>query len=212
MPAQAGMRPSRPAMKVFAITGGIASGKSTFCHLIKAEGLPLVDCDALVHEAYQPGGQIFEAVVGHFGEAILSPSGHVDRRRLGQLIFNDDEARRQLDKLTHPIVRQMIDEHLTAYKASGASHVFVDVPLLFESGLEAQYDASILIDTEEDIQLKRLMSRNFFTESEALSRIRSQMPLSEKRKRASFTLNNNGELEDFLEAGRRLIKTLLKTD
>lgn len=199
-------------MKVFAITGGIASGKSTFCHLIKAEGLPLVDCDALVHEAYQPGGLIFEAVVGHFGREILSSSGHVDRRRLGQLIFSDETARRQLDQLTHPIVRQMIAERLAVYEASGASHVFVDVPLLFESGLEAQYDASILIDTDEAIQLKRLMSRNFLTETEALSRIRSQMPLSEKRKRASFTLGNNGELEDFLEEGRQLIKSLLKTD
>lgn len=198
------------SLKKYAITGGIASGKSTFCHIIKAMSLPFVDCDALVHESYQPGGLVFEAVVKHFGTEILNDFGQVDRKRLGQIIFTNPELKLELEKLTHPIVIDLVNEQVKAFEESGASCVFVDVPLLFENALESDYDASILIDTEETLQLERLMKRNKFSESEALHRIKAQLPLAEKRKRATFIINNNSTPEDFHLRAEMLITTLIK--
>ena len=197
-------------LKKYAITGGIASGKSTFCQMIKAMSLPFVDCDALVHEAYQPDGLIFEAVVNRFGTEILNDYGHVDRKRLGQMIFTNAQLKSELERLTHPIVIDLVNEQVKAFEDCGASCVFVDVPLLFENALESDFDASILIDTEETLQLERLMKRNKFSESEALHRIKAQMPLAEKRKKATFIINNNSTPEDFHKRAEGLIRTLIK--
>lgn len=197
-------------MKKYAITGGIASGKSTFCEMIKALGLPLIDCDALVHKAYEPEGPIFSAVLAHFGKDYLDPEGKIDRRRLGREIFNNKKSREALNQITHPIIRQLVREALTAYEWAGDSIVFVDVPLLFEENLQNDYDGTILIDIKEELQLDRLIKRNQFTFEEAVSRIEAQMPLSKKRALATYILENNSTVEDFREKGRRLIEELVK--
>lgn len=195
-------------MKIYAITGGIASGKSTFSELIKQKQLPFVDCDALVHEAYAPGKAIFEAVVAHFGIELLNEEGLVDRKRLGQLIFNDSKARNELNEITHPIVKKLIEARLKEYERLGAQYAFVDVPLLFEGDLDKDYDGSILIDTEESLQLQRLMQRNALPEVEAKNRIATQMPLAEKRKRATYVVSNNSTVEAFISQAEALIAIL----
>ncbi len=197
-------------MKTYAITGGIASGKSTFSQIILKRGLPFVDCDALVHDGYVQGHVLYNAVVGHFGTDILDKQGEIDRRLLGQRIFSDPNARRMLDRITHPLIRKLVAEQLEAYKASGALIAFVDVPLLFETNMESDYDASILIDTEEHLQLKRLMARNHFSEEDARQRMATQMPLVEKRLRASYQVCNNSSLETFVLHSNQLIDQLVK--
>lgn len=197
-------------MKTIAITGGIASGKSTFCNIIKERGLPFVDCDALVHAGYEPGHVLYEAVVGQFGSGILGLNGEVDRKLLGARVFNHPKERHLLDQLTHPIIRNLIADALETYEVQGEKLVFVDVPLLFETNMANDFDASILIDTDECLQLKRLMARNQLTESEALSRMAAQMPLSEKRLRANYLVCNNGTVEDFMHHANRLIDQLIK--
>lgn len=196
-------------MKKYAITGGIASGKSTFCEMIKAMGLPFIDCDALVHKAYEPEGLIFSAVLAHFGKDYLDPEGKIDRRRLGREVFNNKNSREQLNRITHPIIRQLVSEELMAYEWAGDRLVFVDVPLLFEENLQGNYDGTILIDIQEELQLDRLIKRNQFTFEEALSRIEAQMPLAKKRPLATYVLENNSTVEDFREKGRRLIEELI---
>ncbi len=196
-------------MRKYAITGGIASGKSTFCDLIRALNLPLIDCDALVHNAYAPEGPIFTAVLAHFGEAYLDENGQIDRRRLGREIFNNRSSREALNRITHPIIQNLVLEALQSYEWEGAKVVFVDVPLLFEEKLQRDYDGTILVDIEENLQLERLMKRNQFTFEEALSRIEVQMPLSEKRLLATHVIENNSSLEAFREKGRQLIEQLV---
>ena len=196
-------------MKTIAITGGIASGKSTFCKIIIDRSLPFVDCDALVHAGYKPGHVLYEAVVGHFGADILSANGEIDRKVLGAKVFNNPAERQQLDQLTHPLIQQMVTEVLDVYARTGVKLAFVDVPLLFETNMANDYDASILIDTDECLQLERLMARNLLTEAEALSRMAAQMPLSEKRLRANY-LVCNGTVEDFKHHANQLIDQLIK--
>lgn len=197
-------------MKTYAITGGIASGKSTFSQIIKQRGLPFVDCDALVHAGYEQGHVLYNAVVGHFGTDILDENGEVDRRLLGQKVFNDAQARKALDQLTHPLIQALVAERLEAYEATGVAIAFVDVPLLFETNMESDYDASILIDTEEHLQLERLMVRNQFSEEEAKRRMAAQMPLVEKRLRANYKVCNNASLEEFVRHSNQLIDQLIK--
>lgn len=197
-------------MKTIAITGGIASGKSTFCKIIIDRGLPFVDCDALVHAGYRPGHVLYEAVVGHFGADILNANGEIDRKLLGAKVFNNPAERQQLDQLTHPLIQQMVTEVLDVYARSGVKLAFIDVPLLFEANMANDYNASILIDTDECLQLERLMARNLLTEAEALSRMAAQMPLSEKRLRANYLVCNNGTVEDFKHHANQLIDQLIK--
>ncbi len=197
-------------MKKYAVTGGIASGKSTFCELIKAKKLPFIDCDALVHKAYEPEGLIYKAVLEHFGSIYLEDSGQINRKLLGKEIFNNPKSRAKLDQITHPIIRHLVEAELTTYKLSGEALVFVDVPLLFESGLQEDYDGTILIDIDEDLQVERLMARNHFTFEEAVARIQAQMPLALKRNLADYVLKNNATLERFQELGTELIEKLLK--
>ncbi len=197
-------------MKKYAITGGIASGKSTFSRLIKSMNLPFVDCDALVRDAYEKGGHIYEAVVKTFGLSILDASGDVDRKRLGELVFSSSEARKQIDDVTHPIVKALVEKELEKFEAAGEAHVFVDIPLLFETKAESQYDASILIDTDEALQIKRLMRRNRLKREAAIARIQAQMPLGEKRKKATYIITNNATLEDFIQRSEELLQKLLK--
>lgn len=197
-------------MKTIAITGGIASGKSTFSKIIKDRGLPFVDCDALVHLGYEPGHMLYEAVVGHFGTEILDERGLVDRKLLGSKVFNNPEERKLLDQLTHPIIHQMVAEALERYELSGVKLAFVDMPLLFETNMAEDYDASILIDTDECLQLERLMARNSLSEAEALKRMAAQMPLSEKRLRANYLVCNNSTLEVFILHANSLIDQLIK--
>lgn len=196
-------------MKKYAITGGIASGKSTFCEWIKMKNLPLIDCDELIHTAYKPEGPIFKAVLESFGKEYLDFRGHIDRRRLGREIFQNMESRIQLNHITHPIVRRLVLEEVMAYEWAGKKVIFVDVPLLFESGLQEDYDASILIDIEKDLQIERLMKRNQFNFDEAISRIESQMPLSEKRKLATYVIRNDSTIEVFQNRSLSLIEQLL---
>lgn len=197
-------------MKKYAITGGIASGKSTFSKLVKSMKLPFVDCDALVRDAYEQGGLIYEAVVKTFGLSILDASGNVDRKRLGELVFSNPEARKLIDDVTHPIVKALVAKELEKFEAAGEAHAFVDIPLLFETGAELQYDASILIDTDETLQIRRLMKRNHLSEAAAIARIQSQMPLAEKREKATYIITNNTSVKAFIKQSEALLQILLK--
>lgn len=196
-------------MKKYGITGGIASGKSTFCQLIKDLSLPLIDCDELVHKAYEPEGPIFNAVLTRFGEHYLNEEGQIDRRKLGREIFTNGKSREALNQITHPIISSLVLEALQSYVLKGEAVVFVDVPLLFEENLQGDYDGTILIDIEETLQIERLMQRNHFTFEEALSRIEAQMPLGKKRLLATYVLENNSTLEVFQAKGRQLIDQLI---
>ncbi|MCR3956819.1 MAG: dephospho-CoA kinase [Gudongella sp.] len=187
-------------VKVIGITGGIATGKTTVSKIIVEEGFQVIDSDSIAREVVQKGSEGLKLVIDQFGRDLLRDDGSLDREKLGDLIFQNDEKRKMLNDLLHPLIRESMTLRIdrTSYNNNV---VFVDIPLLFESRGEIE-DSGIILDeiwvvyTEEAIQLKRLMKRNDYTHDEALSRIRSQLDIEEKRKLADRVIDNSGSMED----------------
>ncbi|OZT77904.1 dephospho-CoA kinase [Salinicoccus roseus] len=188
---------------VIGLTGGIASGKSTASDYIRSKGYPVLDADTYAKKATAKGGPAYQGIIDHFGAELLQDDGEIDRRKLGAIVFNDDGERKVLNQLVHPEVRRMMDADKDRLAEEG--HVFLDIPLLFENGLDRQCDITLTVYVDQETQIERLMERNGFSHSEALSRVNSQMPLSEKRDRSDEVLDNSGsknelyaQIEDFL--------------
>ena len=187
---------SRRLLRV-ALTGGIASGKS-YCLTRFAElGVPTVDADVLAHRAMAPGTAGFEAVVTRFGPNVLHPHGEIDRARLGQIVFADERARRDLEAITHPIVYKAIADWFATIETSGSARLAIaDIPLLYETSHDRDFDRVIVSACPPEVQLTRLMARNRLTEEEARLRLASQMPIEEKVKRADYVIDTSGAKAD----------------
>lgn len=167
--------------QIIGITGGIASGKSTVSLYLQELGFTIVDADLASRAVVEPGEEAYHQVVEAFGEDILLTDGNIDRIKLGSIIFNDQEKRLLLNGIVHPAVRNWMRVKTEAALSSGEETVFMDIPLLFESKLTFMVDKTLLIYVDEQVQLERLMNRNGLSETEALARINSQMPLADKR-------------------------------
>lgn len=183
-------------MMEIGLTGGIASGKSTVSKMIQDIGIPVIDADVYAHEVVEPGEEAYEKIVTHFGESILHGDGTVDRKKLGAIIFNDEKERDVLNGIVHPAVREKMNARKAACREEGREAVVLDIPLLFESRLTQSVDKILLVYVNEDVQLKRLIERDGSTKQEALSRIRSQIPLDQKRQHADAVIDNNRTTED----------------
>jgi dephospho-CoA kinase len=183
-------------MIVIGLTGGIASGKSTVSKMIQDFGIPVIDADVYAKEVVEPGEEAYRKIVSHFGERILHSDGTVDRKQLGSIIFNDENERKVLNGIVHPAVRNRMDGEKARYRGEGREAVVLDIPLLYESGLTETVNKILLVYVKEAVQLKRLRERDGSKEDEALSRIRSQIPLEKKKKMADAVIDNNGVLAD----------------
>lgn len=179
---------------IIGLTGGIASGKSTASAYIEDKGYPVLDADKFARKATAKGGPSYKGIIEAFGKAVLAENGEIDRKKLGSMIFNDPEQRKVLNNLVHPEVRRMMNEERDRLKQE--NHVFLDIPLLFENQLDDQCDITLTIYVDESIQKARLMERNGLTEPEADNRISSQMPLSTKKDRSDFVMDNSGTRGD----------------
>jgi dephospho-CoA kinase len=188
------------------LTGGIASGKSTVSNMLREKGFAIVDADVASRKVVEPGKQAYKKIVETFGTGILLADGSIDRKKLGALIFSNKRLRLQLNGIVHPEVRAWMAREKERAIANGKNTVIMDIPLLFESGLTYMVERTILVYTDESTQLKRLMSRNGFNESEAGMRIASQMPLKEKVKLADAVIDNNGSLADT----KRQLETIIR--
>lgn len=180
---------------VIGLTGGIASGKSTVANMLKELGITVIDADVEARLAVEPGEAAYKQIVAHFGEGILLEDGAIDRAKLGGIIFNNEEERKVLNSIVHPVVRQRMKEKKEAAIKRKEDIVIMDIPLLFESKLTDQVERTLVIYVDEETQLKRLMERNQFSKEEAMARIRSQMPLKEKKHLADYIIDNSGTLE-----------------
>jgi dephospho-CoA kinase len=183
------------ALRVFGLTGGIGSGKSTAAELLRQHGVPVVDADELAREVVAPGTVGLTEVVEAFGADVLGPDGALDRKRLGARVFSDPEARKRLNSITHPLVRQLSQVRFTELGASGVELAAYDVPLLFEVGLDAVLRPVVLVAASVAPQLARIRARDGLSEADARARIAAQLPLEEKRRRADYVLENDGTLE-----------------
>jgi len=179
------------------LTGGIATGKSTVSALLVNKGALLVDADAIAREVMLPGHPVLAAVAEHFGQAVMLADGTLDRKKLGDIVFRDPSQRKALNDITHPAIREEIRERMAVLQREHPDKlVVVDIPLLFESGLEHMVERVMVVYAPESVQLERLMLRNQFTAEEASARIRSQMDIEEKKRKADIVIDNSGDVEE----------------
>lgn len=190
-------------MKVIGLTGGIASGKSTASAYLRELGAAIVDADAISRASTRCGGAAFEAVCAAFGD-ILGADGEIDRRKLGGIVFADEDARRKLNSIVHPAVMAESRAQIENARASGAKMCILDVPLLFETGMEKLCDETWLIYVPREEQIRRMAERDGLDAAAAAARIDSQMPLEEKLKRADVAIDSSGTIEQTREKLRRL--------
>jgi dephospho-CoA kinase len=195
-------------LRVFGLTGGIGSGKSTVARLLRERGVPVVDADELAREAVAPGSAGLAEVVAAFGADVLNSDGALDRQRLGERVFADAEARKRLNSITHPIVRRLSQERFAELDRQGVELAAYDVPLLFEVGLDAVLKPTVVVACSEATQLARVGARDGLSEAAVLARIAAQMPLSEKRRRADYVLENDGTLEELAQQLEALLPRL----
>jgi len=181
-------------LKLIGLTGGAGSGKSTAADMFRELGAAVIDADEASHAVYAPQTPGFDAVVREFGPEYVR-GGQVDRARLGELVFHDDDARRRLNAIVHPLVREWMAERTAEADRDGAEVVIHDVPLLFENGLEGLYSDVVLVYAPERVQIKRLVEGRGISEDRARAIIAAQLPIDEKRGRAQRVIDNSGSRE-----------------
>lgn len=183
-------------MVVAGLTGGIASGKSTVGRMLGEAGARLVDADRIAREVVERGRPAWQGIVDHFGRDILDDDENIDRLRLGEIIFHEPAEQAALNAIVHPAVfAEMERQILEIGRDNPRAVVLLDVPLLFETGMDQGLADVIVVYVPEEVQLERLMARNGFSRDDALARIRSQMPIEEKRLRGTCIIDNGGSLE-----------------
>lgn len=180
---------------VIGLTGGIASGKSTISSILKAVGWPVIDADLIARQIVMPGSKGLEQIVNRFGLQMLNSDGTLDRKKLGKTVFDDPKKLSDLDKIEHPLIQEAIDSQLDEFKKQHLPVVVLDVPLLFETGMDEECDLTVLAVVDQATQLKRLMKRDQISKMDAVKKISSQMSLKEKMQRADVIIDNNGTLE-----------------
>jgi dephospho-CoA kinase len=167
------------------LTGGIAAGKSTVAAVLTELGARVISADALAREVVAPGTPALAEIVARFGPRYVGADGRLDRERLGRLIFSDPEARRALEGIVHPRIREAFETELARIRAADPGAVVVyDAPLLIEAGADKAVDRVIVVAVDEATQVRRLMARDALTEPEARARLEAQLSLEERLKHA----------------------------
>jgi len=204
-------------MKLVGLTGGIGSGKSTVAEALRALGAQVVDADALVHELQRKGSPLLAEMATAFGPEILTEDGELDRKALAERVFRDRRARERLGAIVHPKVGAEMIARVEAARAAGVPLVVLDVPLLLEGRAagrpgagRAPYDCIVVVWVPEAVQIERTMARDGCDRGEAERRIRSQMPLDEKRRLADHVIDNSGSRDATLAQVRALHEQLLE--
>ena len=183
--------------KIIGITGGIASGKTTVTNFLRQKGFEVVDADALVHQLQKPGGRLFQILVEHFGEKVLLEDGELNRPLLASLIFSNSEEREWSKETQGQIIREELGSLRDKFSET-EELFFMDIPLLFEQDYASWFDETWLVYVRRDTQLDRLMNRDQLSKESAETRLASQWPLEEKKKFATYILDNNGSREQLL--------------
>jgi dephospho-CoA kinase len=197
-------------MRLIGVTGGIATGKSTVDRMLEAHGAVVIDADELAREVVLAGEPALDEVAARFGRELILPDGTLDRTRLGAIVFADPDARRDLERITHPRILELMQERVAAALAGPAPLVAVDVPLLFENAREGMFEGVLLVYAPREVQLRRLHERNGLDESAALQRLAAQLPIDEKRARATWVIENTDGLEATQRAVDRWWETSVK--
>lgn len=180
-------------MLLVALTGNIASGKSTVAQALTARGAALVDSDVAARHAVAPGTPALAAIVERFGDAMRRADGSLDRAALGRVVFGDADAREALERIVHPAVERARVTAVEQARAAGADIVICDIPLLFEARLAWHFPRILLVDAPESVRMDRLVRDRSMVPADAMARVRAQLPTALKRPRADLVLDNGGE-------------------
>ncbi len=191
--------------KVIGLTGGIASGKSTVSELLSVFGFKVVDADKAAREAVKKGSKGLAQVREVFGDEAIDENGEMNRRYMGDLVFNHPEKRLELNAIIHPIVREIMEEEKQEYLKQGYN-VIMDIPLLFENELENTVDEVWVVYTSESIQMDRLMQRNNLSLEDAKARVYSQISIDKKSRMADHVIDNLGDKLELKQNLERLLE------
>ncbi len=198
-------------MKLFGLTGGIASGKSTAAKILRQMGAAVVDADQLSREVVMPGHDGWKEIVAAFGDEVLEADQNLDRQKLRTIIFNNLEARKQLEAIIHPKVRALAEQRIREHTAAGFELVVYEVPLLFEGKIHEWLRPVILVACDLEIQRQRLQQRDSIDGAAAQKIIDAQMSLAEKRKLADYVIENDGDLADLESQVRAVVAKIQAT-
>jgi len=191
-----------------AVTGGIGTGKSVVLAQLAAWGAPVVDADALVHDALRAGAPAVAEIRGRFGEDVITAGGDVDRARLGAIVFQDGQARRDLEAILHPAVYRAIEAWMRTQEENGAAIAVAEIPLLYETGREVEFDCVVVTACDGEEQVRRIVGRSGMSEAHARRRIAAQWPLAEKVRRADFVIGTDGTVEETRRQARSVWEAL----
>lgn len=190
-------------MVVVGITGTVGAGKSTVGRLFEEWGARRIDADELARRAVAPGTEALEAIREEWGDRVLDGDGALDREEMRRVAFGDPEARRRLEEIVHPAVRRLREERLAEAEASGAQVVVSEVPLLYETGMEEEFDVVVVVDAPRTVRRRRVEERDVepgtFDAIEA-----AQWPGHRKREEADFVVVNDGSMEELEAAAREV--------
>jgi len=180
---------------VVGLTAGIACGKTTVASMFGDLGIPVLDADALAREVVEPGTPGLQRIVDEFGKEVLDQGGRLNRKKVADLVFGDEEAREKLNAIMHPMIAAAGATHMAALQESDAPYFLYEAALLVETRSYEAFSALIVVSAEESLQRLRLIARDGFSVSEANARIASQLPLARKIAVADYVVTNNGDLE-----------------
>jgi dephospho-CoA kinase len=193
---------------VIGLTGGIASGKSAVAKLLLAKGAAIIDADKLARDVVAPGQPALAELVARFGAAILTAEGTLDRKRLASIAFSDEQARLDLNRITHPRIAAASAQAIATWSDAGANVVFYEAALLIENRVHTGLEGVIVVSAPPEVQQQRLMARDSLTAEDALARIAAQLPLADKIKVATWVIENHGDFDDLSREVDRVVAEL----
>lgn len=181
-------------MLTVGLTGSVAAGKSLVAERWTSAGVPVVSADVLAREVVEPGSPGLEEVRDAFGDGVIAADGTLDRAALRRVVFDDEEARTRLESILHPRILARRNAWLSEMRAAGEPLVVAEIPLLFETGLDADVDVTVVVTAPDDLRLRRIVERRAIGEEEARRMMASQMDQEEKRARADVVIENGGSI------------------
>jgi dephospho-CoA kinase len=197
--------PAKGSLKV-AVTGGAASGKTSVCNRFEELGVKVISSDALAREAVAPVSPAYEKIVKYFGKKVLTKDGLLNRQALRRIIVRNDSARKALEQIIHPEIIRRMHEKMAEAEKEGEPVILVEVPLLFELHLEDNFDVVVVVSSDYQSQVKRLMERDKVSRPDAEALLRTQLPDAKKIEQADYVIRNMGSREKMLESVDRLCR------
>ncbi len=184
-------------MKVIGLTGNMACGKTVVARMFEELGAKIIDADYIARLVVEPGEPAWKDILEKFGHEILNPDKTINRKKLGDVVFRDKEKREELNRITHPRIIDKIKFMLEEYRKENVKVVIVEAALIVErGGMKSIISDLIVVTADEEAQIKRLIERDGISREEALTRIKAQMPVSEKVKFATYVIDNSRTLEE----------------